>query len=419
MSLLSPTERRAVGGPVPMRLLAAWFAVALAAWIAGGVALAWGARDLALGDPLAPVPVLAVHLVALGALPFAVAGASFHLLPVMLRNDLPSIRALRLALPLLLGGPLVAAGLERWSPGLVWVGVAALVAGLAIVALEIGTLLVRAPSGRTLIASRTGVALSLAHALLALVLGALAFDRANAFWGVPYTRWLLVHLHLSLVGWIALLVIAVGRSLVPMLALAPAAGRRRLPVYEAVLVAGLWVLLAGLATASRPATLAGGVVALAAIVRFGLFLTRVARTRRGPIDAPLGHLLAGALFLVQGAVCGLVSASGHGGVRLVEAYVIFLLLGWAAGVVVGHTGKLLSLSLWVWWPPGPRPKQGALHPRRLALVETVAFAAGVETLALGVLAGSTAAARTGAALVTVSAVLAAAVAAEVWRRRPR
>ncbi|HVW90399.1 MAG TPA: hypothetical protein VHC01_13125, partial [Gaiellaceae bacterium] len=216
MSLLSPTERRAVGGPVPLRLLAAWFAVALAAWIAGGVALAWGARDLALGNPLAPVPVLAVHLVALGALPFAVAGASFHLLPVMLRNDLPSIRALWLALPLLLGGPLVAAGLERWSPELVWVGVAALVAGLAIVALEIGTLLVRAPSGRTLIASRTGVALSLVHAVLALVLGALAFDRANAFWGVPYTRWLLVHLHLSLVGWIALLVIAVGRSLVPM-----------------------------------------------------------------------------------------------------------------------------------------------------------------------------------------------------------
>jgi hypothetical protein len=179
------------------------------------------------------------------------------------------------------------------------------------------------------------------------------------------------------------------------------------------------VLLVGLATASRPATLAGGVVVLAAIVRFGLFLARVARTRRGPIDAPLGHLLAGALFLVQGAVCGLVSASGQGGVRLVEAYVIFLLLGWAAGVVVGHTGKLLSLSLWVWWPPGPRPKQGALYPRRLALAETVAFAAGVEVLALGVLAGSTTAARTGAALVTVSAVLAAAVAAEVWRRRPR
>ena len=417
MNLLSVTERRAVGGPVPLRLLTAWFAVALTAWAAGCIALVAAARDLALGNPFAPGPVLAVHLVALGALPFAVAGASFHLLPVMLRTALPSIRALWAARPLRLGGPLVAVGLERWSHLLVWVGVGAVVAALAIVAIEIGTLVMRAPGDRTLIASRTGVALALQHALLALVLGSLAFDHDGPFWGVSYARWLLVHLHLSLVGWIALLVVAVGRSLVPMLALAPAAGRRRWPVHELVLVGGLWVLLVGLATASRPATIAGGLVVLAALVRFAVFLARVARTRRGPIDAPLGHLLAGAAFLVQGAVCGLVSASGHGGVRLVEAYIVFLLLGWAAGVVVGHVAKLLSLSIWVWWPPGPRPKQGALYPRRLALAETVAFGVGVEVLALGVLAGSTAAARVGAALVAVSALLAAATAAEVWRRR--
>lgn len=411
-------ERRAIGGPVPRQLLAAYLGVALAAWLAAGIALVLGARGLALGNPLAPVPVLAVHLVALGALPFAVAGASFHLLPVMLRHDLPSARALWAALPLLLGGPLVAAGLERWSPALVWTGVGATLLGLAIVVLEIGALVVRAPGDRTLIASRTGVALSLLHAVLALGLGSLAFDRANAFWGVPYERWLLVHLHLALVGWIALLVVAVGRSLAPMLAQAPAAPRRRLPVHELVLVAGLWTLVGGLAAGSRAATLAGGLVVLAALVRFGVFLVRVARTRRAPIDAPLGHLLAGSLFLVQAAVCGIVSAAGGGGVRLVETYVVFLLLGWAAGVVVGHVGKLLSLSIWVWWPPGPRPKQAALYPRRLALAETVAFAAGVEVLALGVLAGSTASARAGAVLVACSAVLAAAVAGETWRRRP-
>jgi hypothetical protein len=411
VNLLSPTERRAVGGPVPLNLLAAWFAVALGAWIAGGAALVWAARDLALGNPLAPGAVLAVHLVALGALPFAVAGASFHLLPVMLRNDLPSVGALWVALTLLLGGPAVAAGLERWSPALVWAGAAAVAAGLAIVVAEIGALVVRAPGGRTLIASRVGVLLTLVHVAGALVLGALAFHG-------PTVRRILVHLNLALLGWIALLVVTVGRSLVPMLALAPAAPRRRWPVHELVLTAGVWALLVGLATASRAATLAGGVVVLAAIVWFGVFLARVARTRRGPVDAPLGHLLAGAAFLLQGAVCGLISASGRGGVRLVEAYVVFLLLGWAAGVVVGHVGKLLSLSVWVWWPPGPRPKQGALYPRQLALAETVAFAAGVETLALGVLAGSTGAARAGAVLVAASAVLAAAVAVEVWRRRP-
>ena len=68
-----------------------------------------------------------------------------------------------------------------------------------------------------------------------------------------------------------------------------------------------------------------------------------------------------------------------------EAYVILLLLGWAAGITLGHTGKLLSLSIWASWPPGPRPKQAALYPRRLWQAETVLFALGVEGLTAGAL----------------------------------
>ena len=98
------SERRAVGGPVSRNLLATYVVVALACWVAATVAAIVAARDLAAGRPLASAPVLAVHLLALGVLPFAVSGASFHLLPVMLRNDLPSQRALWIALPLLAGG---------------------------------------------------------------------------------------------------------------------------------------------------------------------------------------------------------------------------------------------------------------------------------------------------------------------------
>jgi hypothetical protein len=88
--------------------------------------------------------------------------------------------------------------------------------------------------------------------------------------------------------------------------------------------------------------------------------------------------------------------------------VIFLLVGWAGGVVIGHVPKLLSLSRWVWWPPGPRPKQGALYRRRLGNVEAVVFALGVEALAVGVAVGSVPLARAGAALLLASAILAAA-----------
>jgi hypothetical protein len=99
--------------------------------------------------------------------------------------------------------------------------------------------------------------------------------------------------------------------------------------------------------------------------------------------------------------------------------VLFLLLGWAAGVTLGHLPKLLSLSIWVWWPPGPRPKQEALYPRRLAQLEAATFAAGVELAAIGVYAGSTTAARAGAALLGAAALLVAATTAVVWQRRSR
>jgi hypothetical protein len=408
-------ERRAVGGPVSRRLLTAYFAVALAGWLAATAVGIAAAPDLASGDPLARAPVAAVHLVALCVLPFAVSGASFHLLPVMLRNELPSQRALWVALPLLLGGVLVAIGLGRDAKTLVWVGAAAVTIGLAIVLFELLTLVVRAPSGRTLIASRFGVALSCAHVVVALFLGAFIFHGPSS--SLSYWHWLLIHLHVALLGWIALLILTVGRNLGPMLAQAPAAPRRSFPAEELGLVAGLWVLVAGLASNERALTVAGGVVIVLALGRFAALMLRVARSRRGPFEAPLAHLLAGGFFLAQAAGFGLAAAAGVGGVRLVSAYVVFLLVGWAGGVVVGHVGKLFSLSLWVWWPPGPRPKQAQLYPRRLGLAEAIVFAAGVEALALGVLLGVTPVACAGAILLFVSAVATVAGTAFTWGRR--
>ena len=291
--------------------------------------------------------------------------------------------------------------------------------GLAIVLGELLTLVVRAPRGRMLIASRLGVALSCAHVVAALSLGALIFSQDAPFAGLSYDRWLLIHLHVALLGWIALLIITVGRSLGPMLALAPAAPQRAWPLEELALVAGLWLLLVGIGTRERTATLAGGVMVVVAVGGFALLMARTARIRRGPLEGPLAHLLVGAFFLAQAAGLGLAAAADADSTRLVSAYVVLLLVGWACGVVVGHLGKLLSLSLWVWWPQGPRPKQSELYPRRLGLTEAVAFALGVESLALGIFIGSAILARTGAVVLCSSAVLAAAGGAMTWRRRAR
>jgi hypothetical protein len=392
---------RAVGGPIALGLLGMFFGLALFGFAAASVVLLAAAPDLAARDALALRPVLAVHLLALGFLPFVVTGASFHLLPVMLRNDVAHPRRLLLALLLLLGGFLVAPGIAWAVPGLLWPGAVLLTAGLGTVLVELLGLVRNAPAGRMLVASRTGVTLSCLNVVIALVLGALVFSRGDdPVAGVSHDRWMLVHLHVAVLGWLAMLILTVGRTLGPMLAV------------------GVWTLVTGIAISSNALALAGGAVVVVTLASFARILVGVARGRRIPIEAPLAHLLAGALFLLQAAVLGLLMLAGAvSAQRAVVAYVIFLLLGWAAGVTLGHLGKLLSLSLWVWWPPGPRPKQDALYPRRVWLVEAAAFAVGVEVLAVGSLAGSIEVVRAGGLLVVCSALLAVVGAGTTWLRR--
>ncbi|HEY6067648.1 MAG TPA: hypothetical protein VIU81_03070 [Gaiellaceae bacterium] len=412
---------RAVGGPVAMALLGLLVGVALTGWLGAAGALLAAAPDLAAERAGATAPVLAAHLLALGLLPAAVAGASFHLLPVMLRTELRGGRRMWLIPPLLAGGLALAPGIAFDVPGLVWPAAAAVTLGFALVVAEIARLVVLAPSDRMLVASRTGVALSLFHAAAALALGALVFDHGDVpLGGVSHDRWVLVHLHVAVLGWLTLLIIAVGRTLVPMLAQAPAAKVRALPREELGLALGLWALAIGVAVDARWLETAGGAVVTITLASFLVALLRSVRRRRRALEAPLVHMLGGLVFLGQAAILGLGAAAGaFAPRRALIAYVLFLLFGWAGGAVLGHIGKLLSLSLWVWWPPGPRPKQAALYPRAVWLAQAAAFVSGVEALGLGILFEETVVARAGAALLCSSAVLAATAAAHTWRRRPR
>lgn len=364
--------------------------------------------------------MLAAHLVALGLLPFAVTAASFHLLPVMLRNDVRHPGRLRLALPLLAGGFLVAPGVAFNQAALVWPGATLLTAGLLLTLGELLGLVRRAPRDRTLVASRSGVALVSLHVAAALVLGAIVFSRGDKpVAGVVHGRWLLVHLHLAVFGWLTLLIITVGRALAPMLAQAPTPPPRRFPLSELALTVGLWTLLAGLAATSTPAEAAGAVVILVTLGQFATLLAHTARKRRIELEGPLAHFLAGVAFLLQAAVLGLLMLTGAVSTHTaLTAYVVLLLLGWAAGVILGHLGKLLSLSLWVWWPPGPRPKQATLYPRRIWLAEATTFPLGVELLSIGALTATPNLTRAGAALLVLAATLACTATTITWRSRP-
>jgi hypothetical protein len=231
------------------------------------------------------------------------------------------------------------------------------------------------------------VLLATLHAAAALAFGALLAEREwRPLWGIPHERLIAIHLHLAVIGWLTLLLVTVGRTLGPMLALAPAE-----PIEELALTGGLWLLLTGLALDARTLEAAGGLVVLAVLVRFAALMARVGREHRLELpEGPLLHFVTGLFFLAQAALLGLGMVVGVFEVtpRRLVAYVLALLVGWAAGATLGHLGKLLSLSVWAWWPPGRRPKQAALYPRRLWLAEAAAFAIGIETAVDGALAGS-------------------------------
>jgi hypothetical protein len=416
---MRPLPVAATGQPASFAVTAPAYAIAVLGWIGAATALTASADELARGAVSEWQPVLAAHLVGLVLFPFAVAAAAWQLLPVMLRNDPPTARARPYALALLAAGVPLAAVIaaERGRAEILLAAV--LAAGIVLLLSEVASLVRRAPEGRLLVVSRPAVLLAGMHAAIAFVLGVVAsVGSGPERLGIPYERFLLVHLSIALVGWLTILIAAVGRTLVPMLGLAPAAGPRKLPLPELALAIGLWTYVAGLA-------LEVGVLAAGGIVVMVAGLTPVARRfaivgRAGKIgvrEGPVAHVAVGLVLLVEASALGVLGALGViDGRRAAISAVLLLGLGWAAGVILGHLGKLVSLSGWGSWPPGPRPSQRALYPRRAWQAEVVLFAVGVQLAAAGTLAQSTGTARAGGSVLIAAAAVAALGVGETLRR---
>lgn len=410
-----PSPAVHTGAPVPFGIVLPAYLAALAGWLAATLVLVVATPALVDGAIATTDVVLATHLVALVLFPFGVAAALVQLLPMLLRNDLSPGIHIRAALILIAAGAPLAAAIAFGAYGLVAILATLLAAGLILVLAEVVLLIRRAPRGRLIIVSRPAVALAGAHAALAFALGAVAAaDRGPDPLGIPYERLLLAHLSVALVGWLTVLVAVIGRTLVPMLGLGVAPPRRRVPVAELTIVAGLWLYVAGLVF-SKSVLLAGGIlVAAAGVVPVGRLFVRTALTGRiGVREGPAAHAAVGFVSLCQAALLGLVAAAGAIDERRAAiGAVVFLGLGWAAGMIVGHLGKLVSLAAWGSWPPGPRPRQAELYPRLPWQVEVVLFAPAVELLGAGIVLESDTAARAGAVLL-VGAALAAIVGAGI------
>ena len=412
----------ATGRPAPFRLGGPAYLAALGGWVAAAVLLLAAAPELVRTTVSDGTVVAAAHTVGLVVFPFAVAAAVWQLVPVMLRNDPPRPWTRWIVLPLLAAGAPLAAAVAAGNGRLGALFTVLLGAGLLLLLAELVALIRGAPAGRTLVVSRPAVALAGAHAAAAFALGALVFaDSGPEPLGVPYQRLLLVHVALALVGWLSVLIAAVGRTLVPMLGLAASAPPRRAPVAELVIVAGLWLAVAGLATSTDGLLALGVVVVLAGLAAPARTFLRVARTGTiGLSEGPVAHVTLGLWFFLQAAALALLAAAGAAAERRAAVAAVLLLgIGWAAGTILGHLGKLISLSAWGSWPPGPRPKQAELYPRRGWQAEVLLFAPGVQLLAAGVVAESVTTARAGGVLLTAAALVALACGVETVRRAGR
>lgn len=396
-----------IGAAAPFRLVATLLISSLVVFAMTALAFLDAADELARGALATPAVLLAAHLLALGFLPLAVAGAALHVLPIFLRvQPRPSVGWL--AFGGLAAGPALAVAIARHEPGLAWPALALVVAGLAALLAEVARLVVSAPRGKLLVVSRLGVALAGLNGMLSFLLGVVLFRVQWQPWaGIPHERLIAIHLHLAAVGCLTLLIVSVGRTLVPMLAMAPAAPRRSVPLEELLLASGTWLVVGGLAVGSLPLVLAGLAPTAVALGRFAALALRTARTRRSPsLEPPLGHVLVGLVLLCEAVVLAGVLASGRREPEVLAAYAVLVLLGWAAGVTLGHLGKLLALSAWTWWPPGERPKQEVFFDRRAWALALVSFAGGVQLLALGPLLASATVGRLGGLLLVVTALLA-------------
>ena len=425
-----PSVFGALGGaePPPFRLPGSHFALALLFLLLGGAGLAWAAPDLAAGSFLSPRVTGVTHLFTLGWITTSIMGALYQLLPVALDRAVRWPRVAQATLWLHAPGLLAfVAGLAGQRPVLVVVGATLLAVGLLTFTANLAATLKGAPRR-----DMTWWALALAASFLVLtvVLGwALAANLRWPFMGAARIPALATHIHVALVGWVALVMVGVGQKLLPMFLLSHGADERPGRWAVGLLSAGTLLLFALHHTPGAWARRAPALLILAGAAAFLVQARLFYATRQRPVVDP-GMRLAAAALAVLAVAAGLgagLGAAGFAGIgaaapRVATGYVAALVLGISL-FVAAHYYKIVPFLVWYhrFGPVAgrqPVPKVADLYSAAGAKTAGILLTAGVAALVAGTLGGWTLAARMGAAAFLAGTVVVAAQMAAVSRRKP-
>jgi hypothetical protein len=370
---------------VPLRfvLTAPWFACA------AGLLLAWSGPD-ALVSRWTPAALALTHLMTLGFLAMTMMGAMLQMLPVVAGLRVPAIDPVARACWGGLGsGTLLLVGAFLTGRGALF-GIAAAVLALALLSFAAAVAL--ALARRTVpgaLAMTIGMRIAIASLGVAAAFGLLL---AAGFAGAlqpPMLKLTGLHAAWGLLGWVAMLVIAVSFQVIPMFQATPAYPR----ALALALPAALAILLAAWSIASwcdwAFAQWAGAAIALLLACFAGLTLYRLAGRKRGPDATTLYWCVSLASLL---ACVLLYAVVDTGDPRRPLLLGILFIAGFGASAVNGMLYKIAPFLLWYhlglagvprravpgvngWIMDGTARAQCCVHAAALALMLGSVFAA--------------------------------------------
>lgn len=337
-------------GGVPLLIPLPFLLTGISAAALFGVLLWWIAPD-ALVSVQAPHVLAAGHIVTLGWLTMTIMGASLQLAPVILVTPLRVVRPLWALYPLFIGGvALLVSGFWWMRPWLMIVGGSLVLAAVALYAVVLGLTLASAKARP--LTSRYLAAALIYLAVVVLLGFTAALNLQTGFLGAGFTRLLLAHLTIGVVGWLSMTLIGVSYQLVRMFALAHGHDDRLGRATFVGLNAGLVVLALAFALAWWPLAWLGGGLLTAAVWLFAYDYARMLRARRRkPLDVTQRHGIAAVVYLallIPAGVCLTLLTWGRVAPPpgVLAALGLTALVGWLGQSTIGYQYKIVPFLIW-------------------------------------------------------------------------
>lgn len=369
---------------MPMASLSRWtmsyFAAALAFLIAAEM-LAFSGAGYPTASLAEPATLVIVHVVAIGWLSLAMAGALLQFVPVLVSRPLafpqlalPALVALVAGLLLLCAGFAVLAGWIEAPLELLPLAAASLLMGFSLIVVMLAATLLSSPSvgmfaGFVLIGLACLAATALSGSAFATILsgrGDWLGSVALLPDGLPF------HALLGFGGWLGLVAFGVSYRLFVMFMMAPEPPARR--IRPVVLLAGIGLGLAGAGlvapifgreSGTGIAVAALGMLALASAVYGRDILTLYRVRRRKALEINMLASIPAFIALGIGIALLPIAVATGAGEATIAALTFLLAFGWLGGLTLAQLVKIVSFMTWLeTYAPrlgrGPAPRVGDL-----------------------------------------------------------